>query len=215
MGISETIRTKAEKLLTEAPHLFMRAPEFEGMYSRREAWVASARQLIELLAPSPTSPYRSQVNSTLLNAIGIADNRVDNIAAILRQLVIDVDDGLLNPIEQKVRSIVFGDFLDHAAYYLGGGHYAPAGVIAGVVFEDSVRRICERNKIPQRNVKLDQLINELRKAELFTDVLAARARSAAMVRTKATHAQWDEFATADVQATLSLTRELVQDFLGG
>lgn len=215
MRVSELIRSKAEELLNEAPQLYMRAPEFDGRSSRREAWVASARQLVELLAPNPTSPYRSQVQSTLINAIGIADNRVDNIAAILRQLVIDVDDGLLDPIEAKVRGVVFGDFLEHAAHYLRGGHHAPAGVIAGVVFEDTIRRTAERNRIPQRDVKLDQLITELRKIEVFTDVLAARARSAATVRTKATHAQWDEFTAADVQATLIFTRELVEERLGG
>jgi len=214
MRLSERIRDKAAKLLTEAPELYMRAPEFDGMYPRREAWVASACQLIELLAPNPTSPYRSQVRSTQINAIGMADNRVDNIAAILRQLVTDVDDGLLDPIESKARGVIFGDFLDHASHYLRGGRHAPAGVIAGVVFEDTVRRSCDRNKIPQRDVRLDQLITELRKAEVFTDVMAARARSAAVVRAKATHAQWDEFTAADVQATLTFTRELVRDLLG-
>lgn len=192
----------------------MRAPEFDGMYSRREAWIASAIQLVELLAPSPLSPYRRQVQSTLLNAIGLADNRVDNIAAILRQLVIDVDDGLLNTIESQARIVVFGDFLDHATHYLRGGHHAPAGVIAGVVFEDTIRRACERNKIRQRGVQLDQLISELCKANVLSDVLAARSRSAATVRAKATHAQWGEFSPADVDAALKLTRELVGDLLG-
>ncbi len=215
MKITERIRTKVKKLLAEAPQLYMRASEFDGMYARREAWVASACQLVQLLAPNPVSPYRTQVSSTLINHIGMADNRVDNIAAILHQLVLDVDDGLLDPIESQARSVVFGDFLDHASYYLHGGHHASAGVIAGVVFEDTVRRLCERNNISQRDVKLDLLISELRKADVFTDVLAARARSAASVRTKATHAQWDEFSAADVQATLHLTRELVNDFLGG
>lgn len=214
MRVSERIRDKTEKLLTEAPQLYMRAPAFEGMYSRREAWVASACQIVELLSPNLTSPYRNQVRSTLISAIGIADNRVDNIAAILRQLVADVDDGLLDPIESKARGVVFGDFLDHAAHYLRGGNHAPAGVIAGVVFEDTVRRICERDKIPQRDVNLDYLISELRKADVLTDVAAARARSAAMVRTKATHAQWDEFTATDVQSTLDFTRELVRDLLG-
>jgi hypothetical protein len=104
MRVSELIRAKADKLLTEAPRLYMRASEFDGMDARREAWVASARQLIELLTQNPASPYRSQVQSTLINAIGMADNRVDNIAAILRQLVIDVDDGLLNPMESKFKA---------------------------------------------------------------------------------------------------------------
>lgn len=214
MRVSEKIRAKVDKLLVEAPRLYMRAPEYEGMHSRREAWVASATQVVELLAPSLTSPYRSQVRSAVINAIGMADNRVDSIAAILQQLVIDVDDGLLDLIESQAQVVVFGDFLDHATHYLRGGHHGPAGVIAGVVFEDAVRRTCERCKIVQRNVKIDQLISELRKVGVFTDVLAARARSAAMIRAKATHAQWDEFTASDVEATLTVTRELVEGPLG-
>ena len=214
MRIAERVRKKASTLLVEAPQLFMRAAEFDGMYSRREAWVASACQLVELLAPNPLSPYRRQVRSALINAIGIADNRVDNIAAILQQLIVDVDDGLLDPIEVQARSVVFGDFLDHAEHYLRGGSHAPAGVIAGVVFEDTIRRACDRNKIPQRDVKLDQLVSELRKVDVLTEVQAARARSAAATRTKATHAQWGDFTADDVRATLVLTRELVRNLLG-
>ena len=201
-------------MLAKAPLLFMRAPEFDGMYSRREAWVASACQLVELLAPNVLSPYRRQVRAALINAIGMADNRVDNIAAILQQLIVDVDDGLLDPIEAQARRVVFGDFLDHAEHYLRGGSHAPAGVVAGVVFEDTIRRACERNKIPQRDVKLDQLVSDLRKVDVLTDVQAARARAAAATRTKATHAQWDEFTADDVRATLLLTRELVRSLLG-
>ena len=176
--------------------------------------MASACHLVELLAPKLLSPYRRQVQAALINAIGMADNRVDNIAAILQQLIVDVDDGLLDPIEAQARSVVFGDFLDHAEHYLRGGSHAPAGVIAGVVFEDTIRRACERNKIPQRDVKLDQLVSELRKVDALTDVQAARARAAAATRTKATHAQWDEFTADDVRATLLLTRELVRSLLG-
>lgn len=68
--------------------------------------------------------------------------------------------------------------------------------------------------IRQRGVQLDQLISELCKTKVLTDVLAARSRSAATVRTKATHAQWDEFSAADVDAALKLTRELVGELLG-
>lgn len=149
-----------------------------------------------------------------MNAIGMADNRVDNIAAILKQLVVDIDDGLLDRVEVQARSVVFGDFLDHADHYLRGGNHAPAGVIAGVVFEDTIRQACERNRIPQRDVNLDQLVSALRKADALTDVQAARARAAAATRTKATHAQWDEFSADDVRATLDLTRELVRSLLG-
>ena len=36
----------------------------------------------------------------------------------------------------------FDDFLDHGEAYLKAGRKDPAGVIAGVVLEDTIRRIC-------------------------------------------------------------------------
>jgi hypothetical protein len=44
---------------------------------------------------------------------------------------------------------------------------------------------------------------------------AKRARVAATVRTKATHAQWDAFTESDVVAALASTRELVENQLDG
>lgn len=46
-------------------------------------------------------------------------------------------------------------------------------------------------------------------AEL-SGVKAKRARAAADVRTKATHAQWDEFELDDVRSTIEFTRDLIE-----
>jgi hypothetical protein len=64
-----------------------------------------------------------------------------------------------------------------------------AGVIAGVVFEDALRRICRKHRITEKDVNLDSLISALVKIGALTDMKAKRARVAAHVRTKATHAQ--------------------------
>jgi hypothetical protein len=64
-------------------------------------------------------------------------------------------------------------------------------------------------------VKLDQLITDLTKAGEITDVKAKRARAAAHVRTKASHARWDEFELGDVVATIHFARELVTTKLDG
>ena len=47
------------------------------------------------------------------------------------------------------------------------------------------------------------------RSEILTGTKAKRARVAADVRTKATHAQWDEFDLADVSATIDITQELI------
>ena len=106
-----------------------------------------------------------------------------------------------------------GDFLSHAEDYLRAKRVAQAGVIAGVVFEDTIRRACDRRKIPQKSVKLDELITSLNKGGHLSDVKAHNARAAAGLRTKATHAQWDDFDATDVQATIKITRDVIGELL--
>jgi hypothetical protein len=82
-------------------------------------------------------------------------------------------------------------------------------VIAGVVFEDAMRRICRKRAIPEKGQQLDGLISQLASTGVLTATKAKRARVAAHVRTKATHAQWDEFDIADVKASIDFAREIV------
>ena len=110
-------------------------------------------------------------------------------------------------------ALTFDGFLDHAEHYASVIKKNESGVISGVVFEDAVRRICENNQITHKDVKLDSLINELVKIGVFNALKAKRARVAAHVRTKATHAQWDEFQLEDVNATIQFCRELIDQQL--
>ena len=86
-------------------------------------------------------------------------------------------------------------------------------MIVGVVFEDSMRRICRKYSIAEKDVNLDTLISQMVKDNKLTEMKAKRARAAAHVRTKATHAQWDEFTAKDVAATPAVTRELIEAHL--
>ncbi|MDL1969488.1 MAG: hypothetical protein LWW94_00670 [Candidatus Desulfofervidaceae bacterium] len=132
---------------------------------------------------------------------------------ILRLLLQDIESGLLASIEDQTRASVFDDFLDHAKEYLKHKRKNEAGVIAGVVFEDTLRRICRNAGITEKGKKLDILIDKLVKAGILTQVKAKWAKAAAHVRTKATHAQWDEFELEDVNTTISFTEELIRKHL--
>jgi hypothetical protein len=117
---------------------------------------------------------------------------VGEIAAILQQLIADAKAGLLTSIGDTARAETFVEFLDHGRAYLREKRKMESVVIVGVVFEDTVRRICEKNGITQSGKKLDDLISELQKTGRLTPVQGKRARVGADVRTKATHAQWDQ-----------------------
>jgi hypothetical protein len=64
-------------------------------------------------------------------------------------------------------------------------------------------------------LKLEVMINELTGKRVITGQQSKQAKVAAHVRTKATHAQWDEFDMEGVQTTIQLTRRFLADHLGG
>ena len=70
----------------------------------------------------------------------------------------DLDAGLIADFGNKVRAETFDDFLDHADAYYQEGSKQVAGVLAGVVFEDTIRRICRDKNVTDKGEDLEQLI---------------------------------------------------------
>jgi hypothetical protein len=214
MRIDQQVRKRAADLVARGEVLSSRNPQYSdpagrAMLHECEGWLASALNLLKIVSPDPLSAYQSR--AALLSG-GRAD-RVGGMVQILKHLLADVDAGVVSRVAEAARAEAFDDFLDQADYYLRGRKIAQAGVIAGVVFEDTVRRICDRRAIPQKGVDLEQLITALVKSEVILEVKAKRARAAGGLRTKATHAQWDEFSAEDVDAAIRLTRELIDTIM--
>ena len=107
----------------------------------------------------------------------------------------------------------FNDFLDQGEAYYGNGLKKESGTIAGVVFENTIRRMCDKYRIDESGKKQDVLISALSTEKKIKAGKAKLARVAAHVRTQATHAQWDEFELSEVKITLDLTRALIQEHL--
>lgn len=174
------------------------------------AWITAAQNAVHLVATSPSEPYRLKVDHIAGKPHGyIIHEGVRELASVLRNMADDAKAGLLASVANQARAETFDDFLDHADAYLREGKKNEAGVIAGVVFEDTMRQICRNESIAEKGLKLDGLITELTTRGELSGVKAKRARVAAHVRTKASHAQWDEYELEDVRATIEFTRELI------
>ena len=137
------------------------------------------------------------------------------IAACLRAFLPDLDAGLIADFGNKVRAETFDDFLDHADAYYQEGLKQVAGVLAGVVFEDTIRRICRDKNVTDKGEDLEQLINALTRRNVITGQQSKQAKLAAHVRTKATHALWDEYDLDGVAAAIQLTKTFLREHLGG
>lgn len=174
------------------------------------AWITSALNVVGVLCPDETNPYRRRTDEIAQRDSGyLLPDDVYEFRCLLQALMKDIEAGLLTSIADRASAETFDGFLDHADAYLSEGRKQEAGVIAGVVFEDCLRRICRKHQEPEKDINLDRLISTLVKIGVLTATKAKRARAAAHVRTKATHAQWDEFDLHDVRASVEITRELI------
>jgi hypothetical protein len=177
-------------------------------------WITAALNAIQLACPDPTNAYRKRSEQIASESRGLMiPTRVGELAEIIKNLLADLQAGLLGAAG-RARAETFDDFLDHARAYFEEKRKEPAGVIAGVVFEDAIRTISRNHNIHEKGRQLDDLISELAKIGVLSGAKSKRARAAAHVRTKATHAQWDEFDLSDVSATIEFASELLGSELG-
>ena len=129
-------------------------------------WIAEALNVSHLAAPRAHNPFRDRIDRSTARHQPL--ERVQSISVILEALLRDIDAELLGNLVNQVRAETFDDFLDHAIWYQGERRHMEAGVIAAVVFEDTVRRIY-RNKLgDDKGIPLEVLINELAKSNLIT-----------------------------------------------
>jgi hypothetical protein len=220
MAIEAKVRARIAQLIEEGRKLsqWQREPDDEDgslrerqMHADCEGWFASSLHIIQVVCPDPFSVHRTRANMTV--PIGFPPLNVARITAILEALIKDVDAGVMANITRQTQAELFDDFLDQAQHWLGGQRIQLAGVVAGVVFEDAIRRSAAASGITEKDVALDLLITDLTKAGKLTELKAKRARSAAGLRTKATHAQWDEFKKDDVEDCIRTTRDLIDHLL--
>lgn len=214
MSIEEAVLKRLQGLVDESGRL-RQTNEHGQAHSDEQlqecgGWMASALNIVQILCPNNSNAFRKRAEEISARKSGwCAPGDVGELTELLKNLSKDIGAGLLTSIADRARAETFDEFLEHGRAYIKAQKKQEAGVICGVVFEDTVRRICRNNAIEEVGVQLDSLIGSLTKIDVLTGVKAKRARVAAHVRTKATHAQWDEFDLSDVSATADITQELI------
>jgi hypothetical protein len=215
--VEERIRQKIEDLVRRSAPLILStagiARDTKHM-SECDGWLTEALNVIELAVPMPQNAYRRRI-AKIGEGSHTLPQRVASIAVILKALLSDIGSGLLGDLGNKIRAETFDDFLDHAESYRQDGRVREAGVIAGVVFEDTVRRIYRDKIADDKGQKLEDLINALTRHGVITGQQSKQAKVGSHVRTKASHAQWDEFDIGGVDSTIQITRLFLREHLGG
>jgi hypothetical protein len=140
--------------------------------------------------------------------------------ALLQGIRADFEDGFLDDLAQKIESGIAESYLDQAAILLNETpepvSHIPAAVLAGAVLEKTLRAICSSAQPVINTIgpdgkpfTLNRLIDEIKKAEIISELRAKELRFFADVRNKAAHGEFSSFSRRDVEKLLKGVSEFV------
>jgi len=211
--IEKKLRDKIAQLIARA-EVYVDRPtggRDERWMADGNAWVAEAINVVELAVPNPLQPYRRRLFAATLPLTAI--ECVYGISSLLRSLLEDIDLGLVSTLSNAIRAETFDNFLDQAVAYRDRGYKDQAGVIAGVVFEDTVRKIHADKVGGLKGQPLEDVINDLARKDVITAERVKQAKVGAHVRNRASRADWAELSMEGVDDTIKITKLLISEHL--
>ena len=218
MSRIDALLQTGQTLLARRRHQGEHGPEYwveERFIPDAQAWMTSAANLVSITTANGSYFREELLRITTNDRLqgGAPWALVQKMHGLLASLKDEAVHGLLRKLEDVVLATAFDDFLDHAETFHKGNKASEAGVLAAIVLEDTIKRIAVKNNVSAAGLSLEQLVDELVKAGVFTPVKAKRVKAYAGVRNPALHAEWDKFDIRDAGELISGTRELIENFL--
>lgn len=180
------------------------------------AWITSTIHSIGLVTPQG-SYYFSELEAIRkhedMSSSSVAVHIVRKLSGLLISIRQDLEAKLIGDIEYLFAASVFDDFLEHAKEFHGKGMKQESAVLAGIVFEDTVRKIAKKNAIEESGKNIDRIIDDFVKASIINTAKAKKLKSFADTRNSAVHAQYDEIDIKDVGHLISGVQELLENYL--
>ncbi|RYF09401.1 MAG: DUF4145 domain-containing protein [Oxalobacteraceae bacterium] len=118
---------------------------------------------------------------------------------------------MFNSVRSMVQAEVFSNELDQASELMKGGYITAAAVIAGVVLETTLRRLCEDAQIEPGS--LNKMNADLSKSGTYNLLVNKRITALADIRNNAAHGHPDKFTKADVADMIIKVEAFVADHL--
>jgi len=189
-------------------HVVVREAYLKIDWPRFVEWRAKATTLLDAIVP-PKNAHRETVKQ--FRPLKCETSSVQWGLSNLKGLRDDLAQGFFDDIALRVESELTADYLGQAENLLTEGtpgkyDYVPAAVLAGAVLEKSLRTLCERHDppIPIENDRgerktLNPLIEDLKRADVISEIKAKILRSWAGIRNAAAHGDFEKFDRADVE----------------
>jgi hypothetical protein len=139
------------------------------------------------------------------------------ITGTLKNVLAEIDAGLLGSLEKRVTGDVLADFVGLARFILqerGERGKNVAAVLAAAAFEDTIRRMGATFAGTIGRDDLQDVIQTLKKADVLVRPQLSIAQSYLSFRNHALHADWDKIEVAATHSVLGFVEQLVIKYFG-
>jgi hypothetical protein len=139
------------------------------------------------------------------------DISIFSIGAI-NNLKAEIDAGFVGSLQQTIAGEVISDFIDLARHVMDQDDTDAgknvAAVLSAAAFEDTIRRLATKNRIPHFE-KLADVLNELKIMSVLQGAQVGIANGYLNFRNSALHAQWNRIVRAGVARRLGFVEQLL------
>jgi hypothetical protein len=151
---------------------------------------------------------------------------LNRCVGILQSFCQSIEEGLLDDLFLRVESEIAADYMGQAEQLLKEGQsgkfdHVPAAVLSGAVLEKGLRTLCGQQQPPvlitdaKGDAKtLNPLIDDLKKANAFSELKAKQLRAWAGIRNAAAHGEFQAFTRNDVEQMVSGIQNFLAEYLG-
>ena len=171
----------------------------DGEYVKNELflkWKIKTKSLIDKLCGQDSDYYKDFIKAEQPSSFTTNLDIFNKLQPIFFALKEDYENGYLTSFKTLIQAEIFESELEQATELLNSGYYIASAVIAGVVLENGLRELCDREKIDYG--KLDKMNSDLVKSGVYNKLQQKRITALADIRNSAAHGKPEEFTKEDV-----------------
>jgi hypothetical protein len=174
-------------------------------------WRVKARNLLARACGKESEHYKEFIKNEDTDTYGTYLSTMEQLRAIFVAAKDDFEGGYLQSTRTLVQAEVFDSEIEQAQELHKNGYHTAAAVVAGVVFETTLRELCDRNNIPHG--KLDKMNADLTKQGVYNKLVQKKNTAIAGIRNAAAHGKTTDYTESDVADMIRDVENFVTQYL--
>ena len=197
--------------LIEAFHNHIHGTIFRVPETELRAYITSALAAIVRIAGENSQFYKNIPQESITSKDATRYRSIATVTGVLLALRNEIDQGLLESLESKLRANIHDDFLVQASELLDAGYHVAAMVLIGGVFENHLQKMIQAHghKLPNKgNISK---YNDMLRDNAYAQTIWRRIQSISDLRNVAAHGKGSTLNSHDVKEAYAFTQRFIAD----